>query len=238
MFRALPLVAVRQHQCDAVDAAPFDFARGDELVNDHLSPVDKITKLRFPDDQGVGVIGGVAILERQHSLFRKNGINHHERRLAVRHILQGGVGAFVKFLTILVVDHGMAVGKGAPATVFAAESHRITTGDQRGKGHVLAHAPVDRQVTPSHGGTIVIDLAHQLVRCDAGGQRRQALRQALPFGHRYRSVAGIGPLLAHVGRPVHRVFTFEIGQHRVDRVPTRIHGSPVSLDHVVTKFSA
>ena len=79
VLRALAFVAVRQHQRDAVDAAPLHFARGDELVDHHLGAVDEVAELRFPDHQRVGVVGGVAVLEAQHRFFGQDRVDHDER---------------------------------------------------------------------------------------------------------------------------------------------------------------
>src|SRR6218665_2204079 len=56
---ALAFVAMGQHQRDAVDAAPLDFARGDELVDHHLRAIGEVAELGFPDHQGIGVVKGV-----------------------------------------------------------------------------------------------------------------------------------------------------------------------------------
>jgi hypothetical protein len=139
---ALAFVAMRQHQRDAVDAAPLHLARSDELVDHHLRAVGEVAELGFPDHQGVGVVGGVAVFEAQHRFLGQDRVDHDERSLVLGHVLQRDIGALVPLLAVLVVDHGMAVGEGAAAAVFARQAHRVAAGDQRGKGHVLAHAPV------------------------------------------------------------------------------------------------
>ena len=72
VLRPLAFVAVRQHQSDAIHAAPFHFAGGNELVDHHLRTVGEIAELRFPDDQGVWIVRGVTVLETQHRFFGKN----------------------------------------------------------------------------------------------------------------------------------------------------------------------
>src|SRR5690606_40639619 len=49
MFGTLSFVAMREHQSQATMTAPLCFARGDELINNHLRAVGEVTKLRFPD---------------------------------------------------------------------------------------------------------------------------------------------------------------------------------------------
>ena len=198
VLRTLTFIAVRQHQRDAVHTAPFDFTGGDELVNHHLRTVGEITKLRFPDHEGVGVVRGIAIFKCKHRLFRQDGVNHHKRCLIGGHVLQRGVGTFVKLFTVLVMDDRMTVREGAAPAVFTAQAHRVAAGYQRGKGHVLAHAPVHHGFTPAHGGSVCIDLLHQVVRCDAVRDGGDSLGQALPLGHGDGSVTRVRPLFIQV----------------------------------------
>lgn len=51
VFRALAIVAVRQAHHETRSLEPFHLARSNELVNDALSIVGKITELSFPDDK-------------------------------------------------------------------------------------------------------------------------------------------------------------------------------------------
>ena len=62
VLRALTLVAVRQQQNDTVLLLPLVFGGNDVLINDDLGAVDKVTELRFPEDERVTVGMGVAIL--------------------------------------------------------------------------------------------------------------------------------------------------------------------------------
>src|SRR3954466_9813748 len=48
---ALTFVAVRQQQDDARLLSPLRLTRNDELINDRLSAVGEITKLRLPEDE-------------------------------------------------------------------------------------------------------------------------------------------------------------------------------------------
>ena len=173
---------MRQHQGDAIHAAPFHLSRSNELVNHHLGTVGKVAKLGFPNHQGVGVVGRVSVLKAQYGLFRKDGVNHQKRRLVVGHMLERRVSANVPLLAVLVVDNRVPVGKSATATVFARQTHGVTTGHQRGKGHVLAHTPIHWNITAAHGSSVVVDLFHQLVRRDVGWNGGDALRQTLPLG--------------------------------------------------------
>ena len=63
VLRALPLVAVRQQQREAAARPHLVSPERDELIDDDLRAVDEVAELRLPDDQRVGVGGGVAVLE-------------------------------------------------------------------------------------------------------------------------------------------------------------------------------
>ncbi len=180
-----------------------------------MGTIGKVAKLRFPNDQGVGVVGGVAVLEGQHRFFRQDGINHGEGRLVVRRVLQRDVSSGVPLLAVLIMNHRVAVGEGTASGVFARQTHWKATGHQRRKRHVLAHAPVHRQVASAHGSAVVIHFFHQRMRSDVGRQGGDPFGQALPLGHGDGRVSGIGPFFAQKRRPIDGELGFEIGQHRV-----------------------
>ena len=66
MFGALAVVAVRKEQSETGAGAPLGFGGGDVLIDLRLCPVCKITELRFPDDQHLGAVERVAVIEAQH----------------------------------------------------------------------------------------------------------------------------------------------------------------------------
>ena len=238
MLGALAFVAVRQHQSQAIDAAPFDFTRGNELVDHHLSTVGKVAELGFPNYQRIGIVRGVTVFKAQYCLFRQDGVDDDKRCLIFSHVLQRNIRAHVPAITLLVVNHGMAVSKGATATVLTRQAHGIARGHQRGKGHVLAHAPVHVDLTTAHGGAVGIDLLHQVVWGDRFGNGGQLLGQTLPFGQRDGGICRVGPLLVQEGAPIDGVLALEVGQHRIDGMAAFIQGSAVGLGHVVTQGSA
>ncbi len=63
----LPLEAVRQEQDEARQARPLVLGRDDELVDDDLRRVREVAELRLPDDELVGAVEGVAVLEAEHA---------------------------------------------------------------------------------------------------------------------------------------------------------------------------
>src|SRR5438552_2640777 len=78
MLGPLPFVPVRQEQGESADAAPFDFAGGDELIDDDLRAVGEIAELRLPDHQPVGLRRRIAVLESEHRFFGQYRIDDLE----------------------------------------------------------------------------------------------------------------------------------------------------------------
>jgi hypothetical protein len=61
----LAVVAVRQRDNQAGTLQPLDFTGSNELVDDALSVVGKVTKLGFPHDEGVGGGQRVAVFKTE-----------------------------------------------------------------------------------------------------------------------------------------------------------------------------
>jgi len=59
----LTIVTVGQQHGKTSALEPLLFTRGDELINDALSVVGKVTELSLPENEGVGVDKGVSELE-------------------------------------------------------------------------------------------------------------------------------------------------------------------------------
>ncbi len=127
----------------------------------------------------------------------------------------------------------MAVGEGAAAAVLARQAHRIAAGHERGKGQVLAHAPVDIDLATAHRSPIGQHLLDQRMGLEVFRQRGDAFGQPLDLGQRQRGVGRIGPLLAEERRPVDRVLALVVGQHRIGRVLAGVHRGAELLDHLV-----
>ena len=69
VLRALAFVAVRQQHDDAGEQAPLGFAGSDELVDDDLRAVGEVAELRLPEDEGFGIVAGVAVFEAEDGGF-------------------------------------------------------------------------------------------------------------------------------------------------------------------------
>mmetsp|Transcript_26367 Transcript_26367/g.61104 ORF Transcript_26367/g.61104 Transcript_26367/m.61104 type:complete len:292 (+) Transcript_26367:167-1042(+) len=69
VLRALTLKPMGKKHHESRAAEPLLLARGNELINDDLCRVGKVTKLRLPHDKAVGVLHRVPQLEPQHGVL-------------------------------------------------------------------------------------------------------------------------------------------------------------------------
>ena len=90
----LPLVAVRQEQDEARQAEPLVLGRHDELVDDDLRRVHEVAELRLPDDEAVGRVEAVAVLEAEDARFAERAVPDLEAlRRARAEVLRAGCSA-------------------------------------------------------------------------------------------------------------------------------------------------
>ena len=106
MFRSLSFMSVGQHQYNTVHALPFSFWRSNELINNYLRTVSKISKLRFPDCKRVWRSIGIAVFKTKNTIFRKKGIIYFKCCLIFRKMIQGDV-----FWVVLCRNDGMSLCK-------------------------------------------------------------------------------------------------------------------------------
>src|SRR5277367_7136790 len=57
----LAVVPVREKHDDAGEQPPLSFASGNELIDDRLRTVNEVAELRLPEDEGFGIVAGVAV---------------------------------------------------------------------------------------------------------------------------------------------------------------------------------
>ena len=100
---------------------------------------------------------------------------------------------------------------------------------------MLAHAPVHIHVPACHGGAVVIDFFHQLMRRERGGQCGELSAKALPLGQGDRGVARVRPFFAEERCPVHRILALEVADGDVFGVLACIHRSAVLLGQIIAQ---
>ena len=215
MLRPLAFVAMRQQHHQTADAAPFRLSRRNELVDHHLGAVGEIAKLRFPDNQIVGLGARITVLESEHRLLRQHRIDDDEITLVLGDVGQRDIGARVPALAILVMQNRMAVRKGTASAVLPRQADAVAIGDQGRIGKRFGHAPVHRQLALAHLAAGSIKTLHRRVHLEPLWDSRKFVGEALQLCHRHMGIRRIGPFGPEEGRPVDGEFALEIGQHRV-----------------------
>ena len=100
----------------------FGFARGEELVDDHLRAVGEVAELRLPQHQRAGIGERVAVLEAEHARLRKQRVVRLRTSPGrARSSLSGTYCVLVG----LVDQHRMALAEGAALGVLAREPHAV-----------------------------------------------------------------------------------------------------------------
>ena len=74
VFGPLAVVTVGEKKGEAGGGAPFGFGGGDVLVDLGLRAVGEITELGFPDDEHIGTVQRVAVIEPKNSGFGEGGV--------------------------------------------------------------------------------------------------------------------------------------------------------------------
>jgi hypothetical protein len=92
VFGTLAVVTVGHGHDQTRTLKPLDLTRSDELVNDALSVVGKVTELGLPDDESVGRGEGVTVLEAEDTELRQAGVADTESTLVLADVLERSVG--------------------------------------------------------------------------------------------------------------------------------------------------
>src|SRR5581483_11056614 len=69
VLRPLALVAVWQEKHESGKQVPLVLAGAHKLIDDDLATIGEVAELRFPQDQRLGIIAAVSVLESQNARF-------------------------------------------------------------------------------------------------------------------------------------------------------------------------
>lgn len=141
VFGALAVLAVRQVHDERGDGVPLGLAGHDAVVDHDLRAVGEVAELRFPDDEAVRVVDGLALLEAEHGLLAQQRVHDGERIDG-----GGGVDAVEEVQLLvggLVPGDSVALREGAALHVLAREAHTRALGHQRAERQCLAGRPVE-----------------------------------------------------------------------------------------------
>lgn len=138
MFRTLPLIAVGKQQDQPARPLPLGCGADDELVDDDLRPIRKVSELGLPEDELHRIGKGVAVLEAQHRRLGEHAVVSAELGLSGCEMVQWNV----RLLRMHVVPDCVAMGKRSPGAVLAAQPHGGALEQKRAEGEKLGGGPV------------------------------------------------------------------------------------------------
>ena len=165
MLGALAFVAVGEEHDEAGEEAPLGFAGGEELVDDDLGAVGEVAELGLPEDEGLGVVAGEAVLEAEAGGFGEHGVVDGPAGL-----VGGDVGERGEALFGLDVDEdGVALVEGAALGVLAGEADGGAGFEQGGVGEELGHAVVEGLFAGAHFDALFEELRYFGVDVEAFG---------------------------------------------------------------------
>ncbi len=123
MLRPLPFVSMRKQHDDAGEQIPLVLARGDELIHDDLGAVCEIPKLRFPQNEGLGIIPAEAVFEAEDRGFGKRRIVDFEPGSIGRELFKRDI-----LVLVLDIDQGIVpLVERASTGILPGEAHRNAT---------------------------------------------------------------------------------------------------------------
>src|SRR5882757_6270937 len=114
MLRAGAFITMRQKQRETAETLPLRLTRADELIDDDLGAVGKVTVLPFPNHERIRLGGGIAVLKAHHRFLGQNGIDHLHTGLMICDVLERNVG----IVTVLIVQNCMPVEEGSTPAVL------------------------------------------------------------------------------------------------------------------------
>src|SRR5215467_7622355 len=105
---------MREQQHHAAQPSPFLLRAGDELVDDDLSDIGKISELSFPHHQSVGTVKTIAVFKARDARLRERTVINLHGRLVRRKMFQWRIGAPV----LIVQKHDVPVTESSARAVL------------------------------------------------------------------------------------------------------------------------
>lgn len=132
-------VAVRKQHNNTALSNPLGLSRSDELIDDDLRTIGKVTELRLPHDERIRVGQGISELESKHSVLTQRRVTHGVVGLIHRQLVQ----RYQRIQVLrLVVQHVMSVRERASLDVLAAKAYVGAFDEQRAERDGLTDSPV------------------------------------------------------------------------------------------------
>ena len=120
VLRPLALIPMRQQHHEAGQQPPLRLARRDELVDNDLRAIRKVTKLRLPKHQRLRIIPREPILEAQHRRLRQQRVVHLKPPLLLSQMSQRRI----PHLGLRIDHHRMTLVERPTLRVLPGQPHR------------------------------------------------------------------------------------------------------------------
>ena len=137
---------MRKQQHHAAESLPLVFTTGNELIDDHLSDVNKVTELSFPDHKSVWTVEAIAVLKTKYANFRQRTIVDLNMFRTSSHLLQTNPNSPI----VEVVESGMAMTECSSANILPAEPHMSPLLYEGSEGSHFCPTPVKEHLTSRH----------------------------------------------------------------------------------------
>ena len=175
MLRALTIVTVGQGHDETGSLHPLGLTRGDELIDDTLGVVGKVTKLSLPHDKSVGRGQRVAILETKGSELAQGGVGDNKLALVLGKVLERSVGIFC----LLVVEDSVTLGKGSTLNILTGYTNMVALSDESTKGQSLGSGEIDVLALCNGLASVVENTLQVAVSLEAVGEATNRLTNVL-----------------------------------------------------------
>jgi len=116
------------------------FTAKDERVDQDLRTIVKVTELRLPDDQIVGIINRMSIFKAQHRFLGQNAVG--DLILSSQSAFHG-IQRHKYFIRILIDEHCVTLSKRSTANVFARDPHIVSLIHQAAESESFCCCPID-----------------------------------------------------------------------------------------------
>src|SRR6185503_18848228 len=189
--------------------------------------VREVAVLGFPDDERVGLRGGVAVLETEDGFFREYRIDHLYSRLMGHHMLQGQEVA----VAALIVQYRVPMEERAATAILTGDAHRKTVLDQRPVGERLRATPVQRQLACEHLLAVGDDLRHARMQGEIRRYSRQLLTERPQTPQLHSRLRARLEIRLDIRRPVDGVLVADHAQRGAGLRPSLIEPIAILLDH-------
>ena len=131
MFWTLSIISVRQKHYKTILHIPFCLSRTNELINNYLSSIGKITKLSLPNTQRIWVSLWVPQLITKDGKLRKMRVTSNE--LPSFSYWNNIINWIIISISILIEYVSMSVGESSSFNILTWYSYIIAIFNKRGK---------------------------------------------------------------------------------------------------------